>query len=125
MEEKSYNRVELAREVVILKPKLNTCQRRIYDRVIDDATKDQQSMIFVYGHRGTGKTFLWKVLMNALWSEGKIVLAIASSGIASLLILAGRTTHSRLKLLLDLTDDSICNIKKNTHVGVLLAETSL
>nr|GEW84361.1 hypothetical protein [Tanacetum cinerariifolium] len=45
--------------------------------------------------------------------------------IASLLLPAGRTTHSRFKLPLDLTDDSICNIKKNTHVEVLLVETRL
>nr|GEX54136.1 DNA helicase [Tanacetum cinerariifolium] len=115
MEEKSYNRIELAEEVNILKPKLNIRQRRIYDRVIDAATKDQQALIFIYGHGGTGKTFLWKVLINALRSEGKIVLVVASYGIASLLLLVGRTTHSRFKLPLDLTNDSICNIKKNTH----------
>ncbi|GKD23453.1 DNA helicase [Tanacetum coccineum] len=107
MEEKSYDRVELAREVDILKPKLNTCQRRIYDRVIHDATEGHQSLIFVYSHGGTEKTFLWKVLINALRSEGKIVLVVASSGIASLLLPAGRTTHSRFKLPLDLYDDSI------------------
>ncbi|GJW60556.1 DNA helicase [Tanacetum coccineum] len=57
--------------------------------------------------------------------QGKIVLVIASSGIALLLLPAGRTAHLRFKLALDLTDNSICNIKKNIHAGVLLAETSL
>ncbi|GJX56922.1 DNA helicase [Tanacetum coccineum] len=100
-------------------------QRQIYDRVIDAATKDQQALIFVYGHGGTMKTFLWKVPINALRSEGQIMLVVASSGIASLLLPAGRTAYSRFKLPLDLIDDSICNIKNNTHIGVLLAETSL
>ncbi|GKA30666.1 DNA helicase, partial [Tanacetum coccineum] len=59
-----------------------------------------------------------------LW-QGKIVLAVASSGIASLLLPAGRTAHSRFKLPLELTDESLCNIKKNTHMGNLLAETNL
>ncbi|GKA57520.1 DNA helicase [Tanacetum coccineum] len=58
-------------------------------------------------------------------SQGKIVLAIASSGIASLLLPAGRTAHSRFKLPLELTDESLCNIKKNTHAASLLAETNL
>ncbi|GJU75430.1 DNA helicase [Tanacetum coccineum] len=125
MEEKSYNRLELAKEVEILAPKLNTAQKQIYDQVIGAATKGQQELIFVYGHGGTGKTFLWKVLISALRSQGKIVLAVASSSIASLLLPAGRTAHSRFKLPLELTDESICNIKKNTHAGNLLAETDL
>ncbi|XP_071718051.1 ATP-dependent DNA helicase pfh1-like [Rutidosis leptorrhynchoides] len=58
-------------------------------------------------------------------SEGKIVLAVASSGISSLLLLAGRTAHSRFKLPIDLTDETVCNIKKNTHLGNLLKETDL
>ncbi|GJW57331.1 zf-CCHC domain-containing protein [Tanacetum coccineum] len=82
-------------------------------------------MIFVYEHGGTEKTFLWKTLTNTLRSQGKIILAIASSGMASLLLLAGRTAHSRFKLPLDLTGESLCNIKKNTHVASLLTETDL
>nr|GEV77593.1 DNA helicase [Tanacetum cinerariifolium] len=77
---------ELAQEVNVLKPKLNAGQRQIYKRIIDAAKEDQQALIFVYGHGGTGKTFLWKVLISSLCSKGKIVLAVASSGIASLLL---------------------------------------
>ncbi|GKE08800.1 DNA helicase, partial [Tanacetum coccineum] len=47
----------------------------------------------------------------------EIVLAVASSGIASLLLPSGWTAHSRFKLPLELTDESICKIKKNTHAG--------
>ncbi|GJX80407.1 DNA helicase [Tanacetum coccineum] len=85
MEEKSYNRVELAEEVNILKPKLNTAQREIYNWVINVAARDQQVLVFVYGH----------------------------GGIASLLLLAGRTAHSRFKLPLDLTDGSIYRTLKD------------
>ncbi|GJR01918.1 DNA helicase [Tanacetum coccineum] len=46
-------------------------------------------LIFVYGHGGTGKTFLWKTIISTLRSEGKIVLAVASSDIASMLLLSG------------------------------------
>ncbi|GJV56891.1 DNA helicase [Tanacetum coccineum] len=125
MEEKSYNRVELAKEVGISVPKLNTDQRAIYNMVLSAANENRQEMIFVYCHGGTGKTFLWRTLINTMRSEGKIVLAVASSGIASLLIPIGRTAHSMFKLPLDLTDESLCNIKKNTNAASLLAETSL
>ncbi|GJT67770.1 DNA helicase [Tanacetum coccineum] len=97
MEEKSYNRIELSKEIALLVPKLNTEQRNIYETT----------------------------LINTLRSQGKIVLPVASSGIASLLLPAGRTAHSRFKLPLDLTEESLCNIKKNTHVASLLAETNL
>nr|GEZ44357.1 DNA helicase [Tanacetum cinerariifolium] len=58
-------------------------------------------------------------------SSGKIVLAVASSGIASLLLPAGRTAHSRFKLPLELTDESLCHVKKNTQLGKLLVKTNL
>ncbi|GKB74508.1 DNA helicase [Tanacetum coccineum] len=64
-----YDRVELAQEVNVLKPKLNAGQRQIYERVIDADKEDQQALIFVYGHGGTGKTFLWKVLISSLRSK--------------------------------------------------------
>nr|GEY52419.1 DNA helicase [Tanacetum cinerariifolium] len=98
MEKKSYNKAELAKEVAISVPKLNSDQKAIYDM---------------------------RTLINNMCSEGKIVLVVASSGIASLLLPAGRTAHSRFTLPLDLTDESLCNIKKNTNAMSLLAKTSL
>ncbi|GJV10570.1 DNA helicase [Tanacetum coccineum] len=99
--------------------------KNTYDRVIDAAATKRQELIFVYGHEETGKTFLWKTIINTLRSQAKIVLAVASSGIASLLLPSGRTTHSRFKLPLELIDESICKIKKNTHAGTLLAQTDV
>ncbi|GJV30357.1 DNA helicase [Tanacetum coccineum] len=72
-----------------------------------------------------GKTFLWKTIISSLRSQGKIVLAVASSGIASLLLPAGRTAHSRFKLPLELTDESVCHAKKHSQLGNLLVETNL
>ena len=79
----------------------------------------------MYGYGGTGKTFVWKTLIYSLRSERKIVLAVASSGIAALLLPAGRTAHSRFKLPINLTDESICTIKKNTQLANLLKETDV
>ncbi|GJS44874.1 DNA helicase [Tanacetum coccineum] len=71
------------------------------------------------------KTFLWKTIISSLRLQGNIVLAVASSGIASLLLPFGRTTHSRFKLPLELTEEYLCRITKNTQLGKLLAETDL
>nr|GEX31305.1 DNA helicase [Tanacetum cinerariifolium] len=56
---------------------------------------------------------------------GNIVLAFASSGIASLLLPFGRTAHSRFKLPLELTKESLCRITYTTQLGKLLADTNL
>ncbi|GJY00989.1 DNA helicase, partial [Tanacetum coccineum] len=76
-------------------------------------------------HGGTGKTFLWKTIISSLRSQGKIVLAVAYSGIASLLLPSGRTAHSRFKLPLELMEESLSRITKNTQLGKLLADTNL
>ncbi|GJY45173.1 DNA helicase [Tanacetum coccineum] len=86
MEEKSYNRELLAKEKDTLLRKLNEKQRQIFDLIINACTNNRQELIFVYGHGGTGKTFLWKTITYTLRADGKIVLAVASSGVASLLL---------------------------------------
>ncbi|GKC70068.1 DNA helicase [Tanacetum coccineum] len=106
MEEKNYKCELLMQEKIPLVPKLNTDQRRIYDMIIHALANNQQELIFVYGHGGTGKTFLWKTITSTLRSERKIILAVASSRITLLLLPSRRTTHSRFKISLELTDKS-------------------
>ncbi|GJU87513.1 DNA helicase [Tanacetum coccineum] len=125
MEEKNYKRDTLMQETALLVPKLNQDQKEIYDLIINASQESRQELLFVYGHGGTGKTFLWKTIISSLRSQGKIVLAVASSGIASLLLPAGRTAHSRFKLPLELTDESVCHAKKHSQLGNLLVETNL
>jgi hypothetical protein len=59
---------------------------------------------FVSGHGGTGKTFLWNCIVASLRAEGMIVLVVASSVVASLLLPSGRTAHSRFRIPLDVDD---------------------
>ena len=125
MEERNYNRDKLKEEADRSVVKLNIEQQEVYNIIINACRKKEQEMVFVYGHGGTGKTFLWQTIINTLRSEGKIVLAVASSGIASLLLPSGRTAHSRFKIPLELSDETMCNIKKNTLLAKLLIETDL
>ncbi|GJZ19909.1 DNA helicase, partial [Tanacetum coccineum] len=82
------------------------------------------AQLLIYCEGGNRKDIPLKTIISTLRSEGKIVLAVASSGIASLLLPAGRTTHSRFKLPLDLTDESVCHAK-NSQLVNLLVETNL
>ncbi|GKA71970.1 ATP-dependent DNA helicase PIF1-like protein [Tanacetum coccineum] len=54
-----------------------------------------------------------------------IVLAVASSGIASLLLPGGRTAHSRFVIPLELMENSTCGIKQNTHLAELMQQVQL
>jgi UDP-N-acetyl-D-mannosaminuronic acid transferase (WecB/TagA/CpsF family) len=53
------------------------------------------------------------------------VLAVASSGIASLLLLGGRITHSRFKILINLHDESTYNITQQMKVAELVRKADL
>ncbi|GJX17416.1 ATP-dependent DNA helicase PIF1-like protein [Tanacetum coccineum] len=68
----------------------------------------------------TGKTFLYKTIISRQRSERNIVLAFASSGIASLLLPGGRTAHSRFLIPLELLENNTCGIKQNTHLAELM-----
>ncbi|GKB20048.1 ATP-dependent DNA helicase PIF1-like protein [Tanacetum coccineum] len=104
---------------------LNPEQRLIYEHVVESVHDQNGRFYFVYGPGGTGKTFLYKTIMARLRSEQKIVLAGASSGIASLLLPGGRTTHSRFVIPLDLMENNTCGIKQITQLAALMQEVQV
>ncbi|GAU51410.1 hypothetical protein TSUD_413210 [Trifolium subterraneum] len=104
---------------------LNSDQLDAYHQILQTVDNGVGSMFFVYGYGGTGKTYLWKTISYKLRSEGKIVLNVASSGIASILLPGGRTAHSQFGLPLSLSKESCCNIKLKSKKAELLSMTSL
>lgn len=65
---------------------------------------------------------MWNnILSVALCSKKQIILNVASSGIVSLLLPRGRTTHSKFKILVPII--SICKIDKKDEVTHLLRLT--
>ncbi|KAH1162828.1 hypothetical protein GYH30_001368 [Glycine max] len=100
-------------------------QAQIYNRIIQVVNQNKGGMFFLYGYGGTGKTFIWKTLAASLRADNKIVVMVASSGIASLLLPGGRTTHSKLKIPVSIFEDSTCNIHQRTQLAELLNEASL
>ncbi|XP_076912260.1 uncharacterized protein LOC143570510 [Bidens hawaiensis] len=87
--------------------------------------QNKGGVFFVYGYDGTGKTCLWKTLSTAIRSKGEIVLTVASSGIASLLLSGGRTAHSTFHIPINLNEDSTCYIDPGTDEAQLLEKTKL
>ena len=72
---------------------------------------EKPGLFFVSGFGGTGKTFLWNAVVSYLRGHKRIVLTVASSGVASLLLSGGRMAHSRFKIPLDLDDNGLCDIR--------------
>ncbi|XP_057434847.1 uncharacterized protein LOC130727665 [Lotus japonicus] len=105
--------------------KLNDGQSKIYNEIMAAITSDNGRFFFVYGYGGTGKTFLWKTLTYKLRSEKKIILNVASSGIAALLLPGGRTAHSLFSIPLSLNEDSCCGIALGSPKAELLQLASL
>jgi hypothetical protein len=60
-----------------------------------------------------------------LRADGIIVLCVASSGIAALLLLGGRTSHSTSKIPIALWEGRLCSIKKGTMLAELLKRVCL
>ncbi|XP_076933391.1 uncharacterized protein LOC143599263 [Bidens hawaiensis] len=58
MEERNYDRHMLSIEHNTNRSKLNLQQSRIYEDVTSAVASHRQILVFVYGHGGTGKTFL-------------------------------------------------------------------
>nr|GEY78910.1 hypothetical protein [Tanacetum cinerariifolium] len=97
---------------ILARHSLNSDQKNAYDAIMRHVGDDSPGVFFIDGHGGTGKTFLYKALLATVRSRGLIALATASPGAAANNMTGGRTAHSRFKILINLTTNSICNIKK-------------
>ncbi|KAL7155177.1 hypothetical protein ABFS83_03G058200 [Erythranthe nasuta] len=124
-DELNYDRVALAAEHSRLLTCLTEEQRAIYEKIMNRIHNKQEGLFFLYGYGGTGKTFVWRTLSAALRSKGEIVLTVASSGIAALLISGGRTAHSRFAIPFNLNEDSTCNIAAGTPLSELIIKSKL
>jgi hypothetical protein len=125
MKQKGYDPVEqgeLAQDHILL---LNANQCAAYDQIMQAVETQSGQCFFLNGASGTGKTFVYNTLCYAVRAQGKIVLCVASSGIASLLLIGGHTAHFRFKIPINLHEHSNCGIKKNSLEADLLRNTSL
>ena len=123
-EQRSYDIRLEAQHYIENEAKLNPQQRHVVQTVISAVEGGNGGVFFVQAAAGCGKTFVSNTLTHYFRREHKIVLCVASSGIASLLLIGGRTVHSRFKIPLVLTDVS-CTIKKGSPEAALCREAAL
>jgi hypothetical protein len=115
-EELNYNNDILNQET-----SLNSDQKKIYDTIIDAVNGNtDKTVFFVDGPRGYEKTFLFNMILARIRSNHGIAIAVASSGIAALLLNGGRTAHSKFKIPLKLNENSTLNIKNDSELAELI-----
>jgi len=79
--------------------KLNEEQKCNFDIINTAIMNDPHSAhFFLQGYAGTGKTFLYQTICHHFRAQVKIVLCVASSRIAALLLPGGTTSHSRFRI---------------------------
>ncbi|CAN6801732.1 unnamed protein product [Brassica oleracea var. botrytis] len=89
--------------------------RERHDEWFGQMTDEQRSV----------KTFLWNILSAAVRSRGEVVLNVAYSGIAALLLHGGRTAHSRFSLPINPDEFSTRKIQPGSDQAELIYKSSL
>lgn len=97
----------------------------MFDLIVQMINAKQSGTFFLDGPGGTGKTFLYRVLLAYVCCNIGIALAVASSGVAASLLPGGRTVHSRFKLPLDVEDKSAGYISKQSSLEKMIVECKL
>ncbi|XP_021986145.2 uncharacterized protein LOC110882430 [Helianthus annuus] len=117
--------IVLEPEHLSAKHSLNPDQKNVFDEIMMHVDNDLPGVFFIDGPGGTRKTFLYIALLAEIRSRGLIALATASSGAAANNMPGGRTAHSRFKIPLNLENNSMCNIKKQSGAAKLIRSAKI
>ena len=92
---------------------LNSQQAALFHEVVQATETDPATAHFFLNEAaGTRKTFLLRTLCHHFRSLGKVLLCVASSGIAALLLPGGTTVHKRFRIPIDVGLDGHCPITR-------------
>ena len=98
-------------------PTLNNGQCAAFDAIVNAVETKSGQTFFLHGPGGTGKTYVYNTLCHFLLGQGKIVICAASPGIASLLLIGGRTSHSAFKISIEIYEGSTYSIGKHSDLA--------
>ena len=121
-QELDYNRQTEARHYAAARTAIanQPSQLAALDYFVKAVEEDTPKLLFLSAYAGCGKTFIVKAMLSFVRSRGEIALAVASTGIAALLLDGGVTLHSRFKVPLNANCDSMLNILAQSHDAALI-----
>jgi hypothetical protein len=109
-----------------LSASLNTDQRLAFQTIWSSITHKLGKLFFIDGFGGCGKTYLYQMICHTVRAQRIIILCVASTGLACLLLPGGQTAHSMFKIPIDTLDnDSTCCIPKQGLRADLLRQTEV
>lgn len=123
--ETNYNQEDLAVQANEQYHKLTGDQRSAYTEFLEMVKEKIIKTLFLDAPEGTGKTYLQNLILAKMRSEGEIVLATASSGIAATLLEGGCTLHSTFKVPWDTyrMDEPTCSVILSSNMAKVIQET--
>ncbi|SCZ87994.1 BZ3500_MvSof-1268-A1-R1_Chr2-1g04119 [Microbotryum saponariae] len=131
-----FDREQCAQDAKEARARLNHAQRIAFDEflravelnVVDQMCDDNlgpQHVFFLLAPSGTGKTFVENALLDTVRARGHQAIAVASSGVAALLLKGGHTAHSTFRIPLDASPTSTCPVDRKSDLGLMLRTTKL
>jgi len=124
LQAEQYNVNEIATLVDKQRAIFNPDQAAAFDAVMESVTNNQDYLFFIHAVGGCGKTFLYNTITAKVRRRGQVVLCMASSRIATLLLDRGRTSHSYFKIPLSIHEDSMAGLKCNSYMFPVLCHES-
>ena len=120
--ERAYDRITLEQQVLTNVPLLNEQQKSAYDELMKAIDDENGGLFFLDAPGGTMKTFLISLILAAIRSLNGIALALASTGIAAMLLEGEITARSALKVPLNMqiNETPVCNISKQSTMAKVL-----
>jgi len=97
----------------------NPEQAAAFDAVLESITNNQGHPFFIYAAGGYGKTFLCNTIAAEVRRRKQMVLCIASSGIAALLLDRGRISYTFylcFKISFSINENSVARLKQNSYI---------
>jgi hypothetical protein len=82
-------------------------------------------LYYLDGPGGTGKTFLLNCIIDTSRGHNQKTVAVASTGVAALLLRGGKTAHSGFKIPVNFSCESYCNFSGGDKVGRELVDSDL
>ena len=116
-------KIDSLREIVKeKKERFTESQRIVFEKVIEAVENDRDLSVFIDARGGTGKTYVLNAILAAVRTinDGSIALAVGATGIAANLLQLGRTFHSRFKVPLNITSESVCSISAQSTLADLI-----
>jgi len=103
----------------------NPEQATTFDVVLESVTNNQGHLFFIHAAGGCGKTFLCNTIAAEVRRREQVVLCVASSGIAALLLDGERTSHLCFKIPFSINENSVAELKQNSYMFPVIQQTKV